>query len=218
LLAAAASAPKRNSDAIAMPSLVHTVKPSETFFSISQQYYGSGRYYRALWAANRRVAPSLDRPLIVGMTIQIPPPEALDPALVAAPAAEGEAPRELIRSTPLSPRDQDTALAGGDSRIDGAMLPVGRPSGGADPISVDDLRLDNPRPQPQQTRSRYPVYVAKKGDTYRSIARDYLGTNERADEIRQLNLEAADNPARPSVGQRLRMPLDARVPQERTLR
>jgi nucleoid-associated protein YgaU len=216
-LAASASTPKRNSDDIAMPALVHTVRPNETFFSISQQYYGSGRYFRALWAANRRAAPSLDRPLIVGMTIDIPPPEALDASLFAAPAGDGQTPRELIRSTPRSRQDRDTALAGGGGS-DGTVLPVGRPSSGADPISVEDFRLDNPRPQPQPTRSRYPVYIVKKGDTYRSIARDFLGTNERADEIRQLNLGTTDNPARPAVGQHLRMPLDARLPQEKTLR
>ena len=89
-----------------------------------------------------------------------------------------------------------------------AVVSVGRPSTGIDPISSSELDGRPTRP----VKSPNPEYVAKKGDTYRSIARDLLGSNTRADEIRRLNLDAVEDPDRPAAGQRLRLPLDARAP------
>jgi len=59
----------------------HVVRRGENFFTIAQRYYGSGRYYQALWAANRGDVPTSDH-LAVGMAIAVPPLEDLDPALV----------------------------------------------------------------------------------------------------------------------------------------
>lgn len=65
---------------------LHTVRSGETFRTISWLYYGSDRYYKALWAANKQVAPNPDR-LAVGDQILIPRDDRLDPALIeAAPA------------------------------------------------------------------------------------------------------------------------------------
>jgi hypothetical protein len=59
----------------------HVVRLGENFWTISQRYYGTGRYSKALWSANRADVPAMDR-LAAGMTIAVPPVEDLDPALV----------------------------------------------------------------------------------------------------------------------------------------
>ena len=59
----------------------HTVKSGENFWTISRLYYKSGRYYKALWAANQKKVPAPDR-LSVGDKIIIPRADQLDPALI----------------------------------------------------------------------------------------------------------------------------------------
>ena len=60
----------------------HTVRSGENFWTISKLYYRSGRYYMALWAANKNkvAAPEL---LAVGDKIVVPRADQLDPAMVA---------------------------------------------------------------------------------------------------------------------------------------
>jgi NodT family efflux transporter outer membrane factor (OMF) lipoprotein len=60
---------------------VHTVRSGENFWTISLLYYKSGRYYKALWAANKKTVPAPDR-LTVGDKIIIPRLDQLDPALI----------------------------------------------------------------------------------------------------------------------------------------
>ncbi len=55
----------------------HTVQHGENFWTISKRYYGSGRYYKALWAANRDQVPAPER-LVVGMLIVVPKVDELD--------------------------------------------------------------------------------------------------------------------------------------------
>ena len=59
----------------------HTVSSGENFWTISERYYKSGRYYKALWAANKAAVPTPDR-LTVGDKIIIPWVDELDPTLV----------------------------------------------------------------------------------------------------------------------------------------
>src|SRR5205823_2060736 len=96
-------------------SVPHIVQSGENFWTIARLYYGSGRFYLALWKANRGLVPAPEK-LRVGMTIRIPPPEALDRALVkAAPpvAAAGTGPEpgsaKTYRRTsrPVLPDDRD---------------------------------------------------------------------------------------------------------------
>lgn len=61
----------------------HTVRAGENFWTISLLFYRSGRYGKALWAANKSTAPDLDH-LAVGTTLIIPPVNQLDPALIEA--------------------------------------------------------------------------------------------------------------------------------------
>ncbi len=59
----------------------HTVLSGETFRSISQRYYESERFYKALWAANKKAVPDVDR-LTVGDKITIPRVNQLDQSLI----------------------------------------------------------------------------------------------------------------------------------------
>jgi outer membrane protein, multidrug efflux system len=65
---------------------IHTVRSGENFWTISLLYYRSGRYGKALWAANKDAVPAFDR-LAVGDKIIIPPVKQLDTALIEEPAA-----------------------------------------------------------------------------------------------------------------------------------
>ncbi|WP_254053761.1 TolC family protein [Singulisphaera sp. GP187] len=60
---------------------IHTVSSGETFRTISQRYYESERYSKALWAANKTAIPDPDR-LTVGDKIVIPPADQLDQSLI----------------------------------------------------------------------------------------------------------------------------------------
>src|SRR5262249_992898 len=53
-------------------SLPHVVARGENFWTISRKYYGSGRYYMALWKANSRIVSAPDK-LYIGTTILVPP-------------------------------------------------------------------------------------------------------------------------------------------------
>jgi nucleoid-associated protein YgaU len=59
----------------------HKVKPGENFWTISKLFYNSGRYYKALHAANEKQVPEITK-LYVGTVLTIPPPEKLDRALI----------------------------------------------------------------------------------------------------------------------------------------
>jgi multidrug efflux system outer membrane protein len=89
----------------------HTVRSGENFWTIALLYYRSGRYGRALWAANKDAVPAFDS-LAVGDKIVIPPVKQLDPALieeVPAPAptvpntVPGDAPAILPPVAPPPP-------------------------------------------------------------------------------------------------------------------
>ena len=81
---------------------IHTVRAGETFRTISQLYYKSGRYSEALWAANKQVVPAPDR-LTAGAKIVIPRPEQLDPALIeGAPAPAAPLPEKVPVAEPAT--------------------------------------------------------------------------------------------------------------------
>ena len=67
----------------AEPTL-HTVQEGENLWTISKQYYNSGRYYKALQKANAAQVPDVNT-LFIGTVLRIPPPEALDRSLVELP-------------------------------------------------------------------------------------------------------------------------------------
>jgi nucleoid-associated protein YgaU len=65
--------------------ITHVVRRGENFWTIARHYYGSGRYYRALWRANAEAVPRIDE-LFIGSTILVPPPEHLDHEFIDPPA------------------------------------------------------------------------------------------------------------------------------------
>ena len=60
---------------------VHTVRDGETFRTISQLYYESERYYKALWDVNKKAVPDLEQ-LKPGDKILIPRADQLDSSLI----------------------------------------------------------------------------------------------------------------------------------------
>ena len=200
--------PRPDPDEAPIQPILYPVRPGETFRSIAEKTYGSDRFARALWAANKRQVPSMDR-LPSGTTIRLPAPESLNSALVDPPGPDPTAPRDLPRPrTEPARRDGAASLASasGEPSETLVMLPVGRPSSGVDPIPAHEL--DG---LPDRPRAAYPIFVARPHDTFRTIARDTLGDAERADEVRQLNLDVISDPARPTPGQKLRLPRYAKV-------
>jgi nucleoid-associated protein YgaU len=171
----------------------HVVQRGENFWTISKLYYGSGRFYKALWKANSRAVKAPDA-LVVGDTIAIPPPESLDRKLIDPPGGS------VASAGQSTVRDPATRKVRGP---DGAMsLPVGRAARDVEDMAA--LEPESPRPS----------HVVRDGETLRSIARDRLGNSRREAEIRQLNLDVMADEG-PVVGQRLRLPTDATATQRR---
>jgi len=164
------------------------VQTGENFWTISRLYYGSGRFYKALWAANQDQVSAPDR-LFVGTTIKVPPPERLDRSRID-PATSGQVaiPKPKKASLPPIREAADEIM----------MLPRGRSSPEPAPVAI---------PKPEKT---YPYHVVKRHETLRSIARDLLDDPRRATEIHDLNLDQLDDDGL-QIGQRLRLPEDAAV-------
>ena len=83
----------------------HTVRPGEDFWTISLLYYRSGQYCKALWAANAKSVPEMNR-LAVGDKILIPRVDQLDRALIEEVPASGQGPEDAApfpESLPVPP-------------------------------------------------------------------------------------------------------------------
>jgi nucleoid-associated protein YgaU len=199
----------------------HVVQRDENFWTISRLYYGSGRFYKALWAANRRAVPEITK-LYVGQSIRIPPPEALDRSLIepAKPVSSsasletaGAVPSPTsgsAASTPMRKASRALEAAKGGSGPHATEEEVALPT--SDPFakrgegsSMDDA------PARQRYEVRRPRYKVRQYETLRSIARDTLGDSHRADEILELNGAVIDDPTHLITGQILELPEDAKV-------
>ena len=168
--------------------ILHTVRSGENFWTISKLYYDSGRYYKSLHSANRKLVPVIGE-LYVGTTIKVPPLEDLDPTLIEAPSRVSRTSR---------PSDEPRAPAG-KRRTD---VELGLPTVGAS--RVRDRTEDAEEPA-------QPTYKVRQYDTLRGIARDTLGDARRYREILELNRDVIDDPAHLIVGQKLNLPEDATV-------
>ncbi len=73
----------------------HTVRGGENFWTISLLYYRTGRYCKALWAANKEAVPAFDG-LKVGDKIIIPRANQLDPSLFEEDPAPALAAPETV--------------------------------------------------------------------------------------------------------------------------
>ncbi len=193
-----AEAPKRDEALLTASALVpapavpsrrveprrNVVQRGENFWTIARLYYGSGRYYKALWAANRGQIEAPDR-LQVGMTVMIPAREALDPALIEPPTA------------PASPPSPWRIVSPSPQRVSELRLPVSRSAGST----------EAPRPR---TAPEYPIHVVQPHETLRSIAGAALGDARRDREILELNRDTVAESRELVPGQFLLLPPDAR--------
>ena len=204
----AATAPSRDAEPDVVGSriapIAHVVRSKENFWKISQYYYGSGWYYRALWEANREQVPKIDE-LYVGTTLLIPAPEDLDRSLIPTdaprgrPAATGPDPNPARGGgRAIARRDDQAERTSADRPID--SLQPGRPE--------RPLLDDEPLPREPIVR----VHSVQPYETLRSIARDELGDVGRAGEIERLNRGLVDDPDRLPIGARLRLPEPDRRP------
>jgi nucleoid-associated protein YgaU len=201
-------------------SVPHVVQSGENFWTISRLYYGSGRFYKALWKANSGLVPAPEK-LRVGMTIRIPPPEALDRTLVQTAPASSEAEQGSAKtyrrtSRPVYQDDHEESSSVPYSALPRRRrseielaLPVADPSleagsdapAASDPDEVPETRF----------RPRHPVYKVRAHETLRSIARDTLGDSRRADEILDLNQDVLKDTNTLTPGQMIALPDDARI-------
>lgn len=70
--AAESKPPDDAGDLAKLPGCVHIVQPGDTLYSIAEHYYGHGKYYGKIFAANRnRLVDPKELP--VGMRLIIPP-------------------------------------------------------------------------------------------------------------------------------------------------
>ncbi len=121
---------KSSSDVVGgrIDPITHVVRRGENFWTISKHYYGSGRFYKALWRANSARVPQIEE-LYIGTKIQVPAPEDLDsrfiePASGASGSDRKSSPssrsnetfsdtqRANPRSAQLAPRDNQTERTG----------------------------------------------------------------------------------------------------------
>jgi nucleoid-associated protein YgaU len=187
----------------------HVVRSGENFWTIARQYYGSGRFYKALWKANSEQVAAPEK-LRVGQTIRIPPPESLERSLILPPRTTPDpvaAPSVHRTSRPVPDDARAGNAPGRPSEIELA-LPV------ADPF--DDHRDrrtagDLVPAQRASSRRRGATYKVHPRESLRSIARDTLGDSRRAGEILELNRDVIDDPDHPTTGQIIELPADARV-------
>ena len=183
--------------------ITHVVQPRENFWTISQRYYGSGWYYRALWMANRERVEKVDE-LYVGTRLLIYAPEDLDRSLIPSTVpVPGRAPRPDGMTDPEAPRE----IARRDDqaeRTSGAPLP-----GPASSRPISRQRSDRPTARPNGSIPLAPierVHSVGPNETLRSIARDELGDSARGGEILRLNAGLIDDPDRLPIGARLILP------------
>lgn len=186
----------------------HIVQRNENFWTISRKYYGTGRYYKALWAANRQKVAAVDE-LYVGTSIIIPPEESLDRSLIEPPSSSRS--KSQLRRTSASVRTQDGANAPSRSRSEVLVdLPAnGDTRGdGLDQPSNDDVTAS----RSARRRADLPQYRVRANDTLRNIARSRLDDATRAREIADLNegVIRYDSSGNLIPGQILRLPEDAR--------
>lgn len=205
----------------------HPVAAGENFWTISRLYYGSGRYFVALWGANKKTVPVIDE-LYENQVIVIPAQEDLDPALIKSA-------QSYMASASKPPK---VAVAKSDRRgsLPAAAAPAQRPrkvSGvGIDVIADEDdddfaargrstgqyrsreRDIDDGLDRVSDTRANsdadLPIHKVRPRETLRSIARDRLGDSRRAGEILRLNRGLIDDPSSLVAGQVIELPEDAK--------
>lgn len=194
----------------------HVVESGENFWTISRIYYSSGRYYKALWKANSKLVPSPEK-LAVGMTIRIPPPEALDRSLILPAQVNqrsDEGPGNPVRRTsaPKSVSSRTDGTVRRSSEIDLA-LPVANPV--KNRVARGSEEPESSAEDPEADRPIRLLHKVRRNETLRTIARDTLGSSRRYREILDLNRTTIADPNNLVPGQLIELPEDAK-PSRRT--
>lgn len=213
---AASFDPSQGSSGSEIAPIKHLVQSGENFWTISRDYYGSGRYYKALWSANRNQVAKIDQ-LHVGDTIRIPAMEYLDKSLiessgVAKSKRQGSGngdqnPSEVARSL-----DSRAVRTGNDieSKPTEQEPPPSKPKTSKRPAAEEPLNDKEIVSQPlgeTASRSNAPRHRVQPGETLRTIARDRLGDARRGDEIVALNADILESTRSPIIpGQILKLP------------
>ena len=139
---------------------IHTVRGGENFWTISLLYYGSSRFGKSLWAANKDAIPAFDR-LSVGDKIIIPRVNQLDPALIeevpapapAVPETEPAAEPANIPPPPAPPPAGLPSPFGQKETEDPAVKATGGtqiPAASPKPATTSSGMPDRPRYRPQR--------------------------------------------------------------------
>ena len=170
-------------------SVPHVVERLENFWTISRRYYGSGRYYRALWKANVANYPKITD-LRVNDVIIVPPVEDLDPAEIEAPRARAQAPGAVapmraVARVPVSRTAQsgltEPLAATGAATGEGAYSTARTSRRSAEGVPVQrssrtDPDLDLPQPGSIARRSPASDRVGHRAD--RSFGDDQASDDE----------------------------------------
>lgn len=192
--------------------ITHVVESGENFWTISRDYYGSGRYYKALWAANRKAVPKIDQ-LHVGDSIRIPAMEYLDKSLIQPPTVAKSKrgtsesnPPEVARSL-----DNRAVRTGNDieSTPVGSMQnsPVKAPAAPRSTAPENDKEIISQPVGETTAKGSMMRHRVMPGETIRTIARDRLGDARRDDDIVALNSDIIDNVRSPlQAGMVLKLP------------
>jgi general secretion pathway protein D len=189
----------------------HSVERDETFATISERYYGSSRYDRALWWFNRGTIARPER-LSAGDLIVIPSARDLDPGQIRPANSRPAAARATDSKAPVYP----TSASRGETELKlprstwvrkNPSLPTFER---ADDEGRDAFSASGPRSGREAQRRAPPTYhVVGRFETIRSIARDRLGDSRRAGEIAELNQDRLSEGNQLRPGLRLLLPSDA---------
>jgi len=172
---AGSPAPSSQNESFLMPRS-YVVQPGDSFWGISERFYGTGSYYQALAEYNRSRNPRLDQ-LRVGDQLMIPSQEELRrlyPQLCATPAG-----KDSLSATPGGASGSSPALLGG--------YPPAKPEASGAIGGFSD-RTGSGTTVPPSGKT-YRVYIVQEGDSIYEIARALLGKASRWVEIYELNKE-----------------------------
>ena len=186
-------------------SVPHVVQKGENFWTISRLSYGSGRFYKALWAANQGPGPG-HRRAVRRHDHPDPAPRGTRP--VAHHPGQDDPARAPGRAVLAGPPDVAIDPRRGPGRAQGDRgAPARRPVLPAGSTSAEEV---DPEPE-VGVRPRLPVYRIRANETLRSIANRTLGDSHRDDEILELNRTVIKDPHDLTPGQEIKLPADARV-------
>jgi nucleoid-associated protein YgaU len=178
-----ASASRGSGNVLIYDREVYTLRPGDSYATISNAKYGSPRYAEALALYNREQNPRLSTP-VAGQSVFVPPVDILERKYGSAITGERG-------SSEAGRRDMATAFQPREARPGpGATSPERSfPANG-----LNDKR-----------------YRVRTGDTLWNIAKQTLGQGERWTEIMRMNRDVLPDINRLHDGLMLRLPVDAKV-------